>query len=68
MAVSIPLGAVLHWGKAECGIQVQAGEAEEMTTCEGAVRVLAYQIFPPLLSFFRMLGSLRRDFASTASM
>lgn len=32
MAVSIPLQAVLRWGKAECGIQVQAGEAEEMTT------------------------------------
>lgn len=26
------------------------------------------QIFPPLLSFFRMLGSLLRDSASTASM
>lgn len=61
-------GTVLHWGEADCGVRVQAGNAEEMTTYEGAVRFSAYQIFfPPLLSFFRMLGPLLRGLVSTAS-
>ena len=42
MAVSIPLGAVPHWGKPDPGVQVQKGEAEGMTTHEGAVRFSVY--------------------------
>lgn len=69
MAVSTPLGAVLHQDKPDPSVQVQKGEAEGMTMHEGAVRLSVYQIIPLFSAFSKSWAHCSENVAgSTASV